>query len=188
MAGIEKCCEYSGEDSGWDMYWRKRDHIQVRPEFRKLFKGEDSILFWNPEPSGYREDYHAYTMYIHMTPTWAYSDRLPKCLHWIRKIRLITCPRFWKPVYWRWVSAGRPPVRPSVPEYEYCLWVPKVPGRVGGKYCERTLNPLRTWKNLGKLVSPAAQVYDDRVFVYGGETWWDAVDRRIKEIETEEET
>lgn len=188
MAGIEKICEYSGDYHGWLMYGWKRDHIQVCPEYRKLFRGKDCILFWNPEPAGYREDYLAYTKYLYVFPDWIYSDKLPKCLHWIRRHNSIRVPRFWRPVYWRWRMAGQPPVHPAVPEYEYCLRAPDLPGRVEGKYYERTTNPLRTWKNLNKLVHPADQFYDDRVFVYKGETWCDAVDRRIKELETEEET
>ena len=189
MAGIEKICEYSGDYHGWLMHGWKRDHIQVCPEYRKLFRGKDSILFWNPEPHGYREDYLAYAKYLYVFPDWIlFSAKLPKCLHWIRRYNSIRVPRFWRPMYWRWRMAGQPPVNPAVPEYEYCLWCPDLPGRVEGKYYERTTNPLRTWKNLYKLVYPADQVYDHRVFAHKGETWCDAVDRRIKELETEEET
>lgn len=37
MAAIEKVCEFSGEYSGWNMYRYKHNHIQIMPEYRKLF-------------------------------------------------------------------------------------------------------------------------------------------------------
>lgn len=39
MAGIEKICEFSGEYPGWLMYGYKRNHIQICPKYRKLFRG-----------------------------------------------------------------------------------------------------------------------------------------------------
>lgn len=39
MAGIEKICEFSGDYPGWKMYGYKRNHIQICPEYRKLFRG-----------------------------------------------------------------------------------------------------------------------------------------------------
>jgi len=44
MAGIEKVCEYSGEYVGWDMYEYKRNHIQIIPKYRKLFRDADAVL------------------------------------------------------------------------------------------------------------------------------------------------
>jgi len=44
MAGIEKICEFSDQYPGWEMYGFKRNHIQVMPEFRKLFRGADATL------------------------------------------------------------------------------------------------------------------------------------------------
>lgn len=39
MAGIEKVCEFSGDYPGWLMYGYKRNSLQVKPEYRKHFKG-----------------------------------------------------------------------------------------------------------------------------------------------------
>lgn len=45
MAGIEKVCEYSGEGCGYMMYKWKRNHIQIKPEHRKLFKNVKCTLY-----------------------------------------------------------------------------------------------------------------------------------------------
>jgi len=39
MAGIEKICEFSGDYPGGLMYGYKRNHIQICPKYRKLFRG-----------------------------------------------------------------------------------------------------------------------------------------------------
>ena len=39
MAGIEKVCEFSGDYPGHLMYGYKRNHIQICPKYRKLFRG-----------------------------------------------------------------------------------------------------------------------------------------------------
>lgn len=50
MAGIEKVCEFSGvtpdhpELGGWIMKRWKRNHIQINPKYRPLFKGCDHFL------------------------------------------------------------------------------------------------------------------------------------------------
>lgn len=44
MAAIDKICEFSGDYPGWDMYKYKRNHIQIMPEYRKLFAKCKCIL------------------------------------------------------------------------------------------------------------------------------------------------
>lgn len=44
MAGIDKVCELSGEFPGWKMYGYKRNHIQIMPQYRPLFKGHKAVL------------------------------------------------------------------------------------------------------------------------------------------------
>ena len=44
MAAVEKICEFSGDCPGWDMYKYKRNHIQIMPEYRKLFAKCKCIL------------------------------------------------------------------------------------------------------------------------------------------------
>lgn len=44
MAAIDKICEFSGDYPGWDMYIYKRNHIQIMPEYRKLFAKCKCIL------------------------------------------------------------------------------------------------------------------------------------------------
>jgi hypothetical protein len=49
MAGIEKICEFSGDDGSYDMYSYKRNYIQVMPKYRKLFaKAEHTIHVFKP--------------------------------------------------------------------------------------------------------------------------------------------
>jgi len=44
MAGIEKVCEFSGEYPGWLMYGYKRNHIQIIPKYRKLFRSTEAHI------------------------------------------------------------------------------------------------------------------------------------------------
>jgi hypothetical protein len=44
MASIDKICEYSGDYPGWRMWGYKRNHIQVCPQYRKLFRGADAEI------------------------------------------------------------------------------------------------------------------------------------------------
>lgn len=44
MAGIEKVCEYSGDYPGYLMYRYKRNHIQICPQYRKLFRGANARI------------------------------------------------------------------------------------------------------------------------------------------------
>lgn len=44
MAAVEKICEYSGDYPGWSMYGYKRNHIQICPQYRKLFRGADAHI------------------------------------------------------------------------------------------------------------------------------------------------
>ena len=51
MAGIEKICEFSGEHAGYDMYGFKHNHIQIKPEYRKNFKGcAMMLIFYRTRP------------------------------------------------------------------------------------------------------------------------------------------
>src|SRR5574343_32228 len=45
MAAIEKICEYSSDYHGWLMRKWKNNHIQICPEYRKLFRKANHILF-----------------------------------------------------------------------------------------------------------------------------------------------
>jgi hypothetical protein len=44
MAGIEKICEFSGDYPGGLMYGYKRNHIQICPKYRKLFRGANAHI------------------------------------------------------------------------------------------------------------------------------------------------
>ena len=43
-------CEYSGEYFGCNMYNYKRNHIQIAPKYRKLFRNKNHTLYiFNPQ-------------------------------------------------------------------------------------------------------------------------------------------
>lgn len=44
MAGSEKVCEFSGDYPGWLMYGYKRNHIQIIPKYRKLFRAAEAHI------------------------------------------------------------------------------------------------------------------------------------------------
>lgn len=44
MSSIERVCEFSGESGGFEMRGIKRSHIQILPEYRKLFRGAPAEL------------------------------------------------------------------------------------------------------------------------------------------------
>lgn len=50
MAGVEKICEYSGDYPGWKMYNYKRCSIQICPQYRKLFRGQEATLYVKRKP------------------------------------------------------------------------------------------------------------------------------------------
>jgi hypothetical protein len=44
VAAVEKICEFSNEYPGGLMWGYKRNHIQIVPKYRKLFRGADATL------------------------------------------------------------------------------------------------------------------------------------------------
>jgi hypothetical protein len=44
MSEIERVCEFSGSGAGFEMRSIKRSHIQILPEYRKLFGGVHAEL------------------------------------------------------------------------------------------------------------------------------------------------
>lgn len=128
MAGIEKICEATGEYPGPAMYKYKKDHIQVMPSARKLFKGKKALLvFFDPE---------------------AQADSLLPGAH-VRVFKWYL-PKFWTRFYWQWRDVG-PYYRGARLEWNYCLYVPEVSGRVAGEYWNYTHEPQRVLRNLGRL-------------------------------------
>lgn len=81
MAGIEKICEFSGDYQGSKMYKYKRNHIQICPQYRKLFRGaEAELVIVRKEVNWYHPD------------GWSMSyDKNDKDDNWIpRKCKLKT--------------------------------------------------------------------------------------------------
>lgn len=61
MAAIDKMCMYSGEYVGHDMYKHSRNHIQIKPQYRKTFVGKDhAVVFFEMREPLYVEDYCLY--------------------------------------------------------------------------------------------------------------------------------
>ena len=93
MAGIEKVCEFSGVYKGADMYKWKRNHIQIMPEYRKLFRGSKAILIFQR----YDKISKDYTYYLLVPEPHLQGEVKGKYLNWtyrpktaLRKMRRLT--------------------------------------------------------------------------------------------------
>lgn len=128
MAGIEKICEYSGEYPGSDMYGYKQDHIQILPQYRKLFRHQPHVLFW-----------------LQPKLRWVYKwggvmDYNPQELTWFD-------PPFRSvPEYERYLNVHRQL------EYWFVLYVPGVPGQVNGEYANYTRSRTSTRRRLKRML------------------------------------
>lgn len=69
MAGIEKICEFSGDYPGSKMYKHKRNHIQICPQYRKLFRGaEAELVIVRKELHWYH--HHGWSMSYYKDANW----------------------------------------------------------------------------------------------------------------------
>lgn len=116
MAGIEKCSEISGHGHGWKMYGYKRNHIQVTPQERKLFKHQKAVLFIF-KPKDLRHIGKGWSTSVDKNNT-DYEYHNGRWYQW----RIIPSEPWNMTLY---------KVR-VLPEYAYCLYVPSVPGTVEG--------------------------------------------------------
>lgn len=84
MAAIEKICEYSGDYPSYEMYGYKKNHIQVMPKYRKLFRGSEATLLvfhkgkewvykWGGS-SDYDKDLHKEEMLDYEPPFKCYKE------------------------------------------------------------------------------------------------------------------
>jgi len=133
MAAIEKMCEFSGEYVGPDMYSYKYNHIQIKPEFRKLFAGADyELTIEIDEYSWCHKDYYR-TYYpdewTEYEPSFNNSDQFIKWYSKKYKARL-------------------------VPEYKFTLKVfkPSLLGIVEGEYINFTYNLSATKRKLKRML------------------------------------
>lgn len=114
MAGIEKMSEISGIGHGWKMYGYKRNHIQVTPDERKLFRKQKAVLFvFKSETLRHMGKYSSTNM--------SYNKE------------------FYEKINGRWHEWRNDPIKPgweklypirAVHEYAYCLYVPEIEGEV----------------------------------------------------------
>lgn len=139
MAGIEKICEYSGDYPGWLMYGYKFNHIQIMPEYRKLFRGKTAkLIFFKAKEENVlclRSRFGCYKLF-------GLGDDYK---------------RIGRKLY-RWVKDPRKPdteiLKPvsEAPYYEYALIVPDLPGQVRGIYMNWSYNKGAVLRKLKRLI------------------------------------
>lgn len=131
MAGIEKICEFSGtfDPALKSMYEIKRNNIQVLPGYRKLFKGQEHIMFlFERRPAN--EEHADWTMF----------------------------------------NTRRP-------EFEFCLYVPGVPGQVSGFYWNYSSDFGTVKRKLKRLLKTRSLNIIRLPFVI--DTAWDAMKHKV---------
>jgi hypothetical protein len=118
MAGIEKVCEYSGEYGYNNMYSYKRDSIQILPQYRPLFRGQEHYLIFM-KPIGRN--------------VWS--------LDYGRKERYLK-------------------------EYNYCLYVPALPGKVNGLYWNWSFNKSTVKRKLKRILRRPLNIKNHPLTIY----------------------
>ena len=138
MAVIEKICEFSGEYPSYFMYGYKRNHIQIMPEYRKLFRGAkakliifDQGLEWKCKYGGtsdYNKQEHMEEMLDYEPPFENYQE----FIDWEKKFHN----------------------KRLVKSYEYVLQVfdEKLFGDVEGKYLNYTNNISTVKRKLKRML------------------------------------
>lgn len=150
MAYIDKVCEYSDTDGSYEMGKHQHNHIQIKPEYRKIFKGKTATLIFfksEPNPSFHHNDtwvsfsgvrYTGGTMsmsgeigadYILHNGVW-YEWRRDRC----KKGRDIALPM------------------KILTKSHYCLDVPELQGRVKGRYTNTTYEKMTVIRKLKRMV------------------------------------
>lgn len=133
MAGIEKISEVSSISHGWRMYGYKRNHIQITPQERKLFRNKKAVLFiFKPAElrhigkhytSSVTSDFTKYNGRWHM---WTTTPSNP----WTETL----CP-----------------VRVLF-EYAYCLYVPDIQGTVEGCFWNWTYEMNSVKRRISRMM------------------------------------
>lgn len=143
MAAIEKICEYSGDYPGWLMYGYKRNHIQIMPEYRKLFRGKTAelIFFQSKEQNTFhvRDQLGIYSITCNqLDPDPRYERINGQLYYWAMDRR----------------NPGKEIAKPlkEVQYYEYALVVPELPGRVNGIYMNWSYDKGAVIRKLKRLI------------------------------------
>ena len=148
MAAIEKICEYSGEYPAHLMYGYKRNHIQVMPHHRKLFRNTPAVLVYGKAEKKFKSGSYWYTITEHeLNPEYGslrYCRKPNEVIYW-------TGPGYykWQQYYEQQYLVHRVPVRD---EYYYDLYCPELPGSVEGHYMNYTTDITATKRKLRNMV------------------------------------
>ncbi len=138
MAGIEKCCEFSGEYPGWLMYEYKRNHIQIMPHYRKEFRGKQAVLYIQTNSTRSGQHVLSHRSYSYNITAAEYKDRVV-CIDGKRYDTLSGGYRAWHPV-----SVSK--------EFWYALVVPELPGEVGGVYSNYSCKKSTVKRKLKRML------------------------------------
>jgi hypothetical protein len=135
VAGIEKCCEFSGEYPGYLMYGYKRNHIQIMPHYRKEFRGKQAILYIQINDG----------QYVVARKNWSYNLNSAEYAERIVRINGKTYDtnmargRSWHPT-------------PVSKEFWYALVVPELPGDVRGVYSNHSCKISTVKRKLKRML------------------------------------
>lgn len=155
MAGIEKVCELSGDYPGHLMYDMKRNHIQVVPKYRKLFRGHKATLYIFKDELKVCDSYgrwKANMNCINSQPTeedWDShnADRVVRYENGVKQVYS---------VFYNNLAEYKAELRKRgqrlVQEFEYVLDVPSLPGQVDGLYINYTTDISTVIRRLSRLV------------------------------------
>lgn len=133
MAGIEKVCEFSGEYVGHDMYKYKNNLIQVKPKYRKEFRGvEAKLIVFKPERYVQDKRYKWARAYHDESDNWEFNNGSTFTeKDWIDK--LLEENRF-------------------INKYDYILQVPSIQGEVSGDYIHSTYDLSTVKRKMKRLL------------------------------------
>lgn len=155
MAGIEKVCELSGDYPGHLMYGMKRNHIQVVPKYRKLFRGHKATLYifkGELQVSDGLCYWKANMKSINANPTEAdwdshNADRVVRYENGVKCVYSV----FYENIE-QYKAELRKRGQRLVQEFEYVLDVPSIPGQVDGLYSNYTRDISTVIRRLSRLV------------------------------------
>ena len=139
MAAIEKMDEVTGEHGGWRMYGWKRDHIQVTPETRKMFKDKKATLYI------FKSDDKSL---CHICRFGGYS-------------RILYNKEFYTKIKNKWYEWKNDYLRPGweiakpiyvTTEYNYVLYVPEIQGEVQGCYYNHSFKLASVKRRINRMM------------------------------------
>lgn len=155
MAGIEKVCELSGDYPGYHMYKMKRNHIQIVPKYRKLFRGHKATLYIFKDDLKVTDgmcNWKANMACINSHPTEAdwESHNADRAVRYENGVKCVYS------VFYNNLDEYKTELRKRgqrlVQEFEYVLDVPSIPGQVDGLYSNYTCDISSVIRRLKRMV------------------------------------